>query len=67
MVRQAMRTKVKDARASVKSNSKDAKADVIEAISQIDKAASKGVLHPRAAARRVARLSKQAQKVLLGK
>lgn len=67
MVRQAMRTQVKDAKVELKNNSTDAKATVIEAISKIDKAASKGVIHHRAAARRVARLSKLAQKVLLAK
>jgi small subunit ribosomal protein S20 len=66
-VRQGMRTSVKTAKAELKSNAAGAKATVIEAISQIDKAAAKGVIHPRAAARRVARLSKQAEKVLLGK
>lgn len=64
-VRQAMRTKVKQARSTLQGNAPEAaKKDVIEAISQIDKAASKGVIHPRAAARRVARLSKLASKVL---
>jgi small subunit ribosomal protein S20 len=67
MVRQSMRTQVKDAKVEVKNNTKDAKASVIEAISKIDKAASKGVIHHRAAARRVARLSKLAEKVLLAK
>jgi small subunit ribosomal protein S20 len=67
MVRQAMRTQVKDAKVEIKNNTADAKATVIEAISKIDKAASKGVIHPRAAARRVARLSKLAQQILIGK
>jgi small subunit ribosomal protein S20 len=62
-----MRTSVKTAKAQLKSNPADAKATVIAAISQIDKAAAKGVIHPRAAARRVARLSKQAGQILLAK
>jgi small subunit ribosomal protein S20 len=67
IIRQSMRTQVKEAKVEVKNNTKDAKAAVIEAISKIDKAASKGVIHHRAAARRVARLSKLAEKILLAK
>jgi small subunit ribosomal protein S20 len=63
--RQSMRTQIKKARASLEGKSPDeAKKTVIGAISLIDKAASKGVIHPRAAARRVARLSKRAHKML---
>jgi small subunit ribosomal protein S20 len=51
---------VKKARAALKAgNFKSAETDVREAIRDLDKAASRGVIHPRNAARRKSRLMKQ--------
>lgn len=54
--RGAARTAVKAARASMSD------ADLKKAISALDKAAEKGVIHPRNAARRKSRLMKAARK-----
>jgi len=56
----AVRTQVKRVRAAIAGKDKaGAKKALQEAISQIDKAATKGTLHPKAASRTIARLSAQ--------
>jgi small subunit ribosomal protein S20 len=52
------RTAIKDARASLESRT-ESQAAVMAAISALDKAAQKGAVHPRNAARRKGRLMKQ--------
>lgn len=56
--RGAARTAVKDARTAVESKT-DSQKSVLFAISMLDKAANKGAIHPRNAARRKGRLMKQ--------
>ena len=56
--RGAARTAVKDARTALESKT-DLKTSVLFAISMLDKAANKGAIHPRNAARRKGRLMKQ--------
>ena len=56
--RGAARTAVKDARTALESKT-DTKSSVLFAISMLDKAANKGAIHPRNAARRKGRLMKQ--------
>jgi len=56
--RGAARTAVKDARAALESKT-DSQKSVLLAISMLDKAANKGAIHPRNAARRKGRLMKQ--------
>ncbi len=57
-----LKTVVKKADAAIVSGSADKDTAVKNAISAIDKAASKGVLHKNTASRKVARLSKAAAK-----
>ena len=58
--RGAARTAVKKARAAFETNSAEpSKAAVLEAISMLDKAAQKGILHKNNAARRKSRLMKR--------
>ena len=56
--RGAARTAVKDARTALDSKT-DSQTSVMFAISMLDKAANKGAIHPRNAARRKGRLMKQ--------
>jgi small subunit ribosomal protein S20 len=56
--RGSARTAVKDARAAL-TGGQDSQASVMAAISALDKAAQKGAIHPRNAARRKGRLMKQ--------
>lgn len=56
--RGAARTAIKDARASLESG-QETQASVMAAISVLDKAAQKGAIHPRNAARRKGRLMKR--------
>ena len=56
--RSKTRTVIRDAREALDSKT-DAKAAVLLAISELDKAAAKGVIHKRNAARRKGRLMKQ--------
>ncbi|HEY4706985.1 MAG: 30S ribosomal protein S20 [Deltaproteobacteria bacterium GWA2_55_10] len=59
-VKSTLRTAVKKVRESVEAGSADeAKTNLKSAISELGKAASKGVLHKKNASRRIARLSKQ--------
>jgi small subunit ribosomal protein S20 len=63
-VKTAVRTALKKAREAIaKGDATSAKALVIAATTQLDKAASKGVLHARNASRHVARLNQQAAAV----
>ncbi len=59
--RGAARTAVKDAHSALTSDA-DRQASVAAAISALDKAAQKGAIHPRNAARRKSRLMKQLAK-----
>jgi len=58
-VRGASRTAVNQARASLAKNAPETKEQVLKAISTLDKAAEKGVIHKNAAARRKGRLMKK--------
>lgn len=58
-VRGASRTAVIQARASLEKNTPETKEAVLKAISALDKAAEKGVIHKNAAARRKGRLMKK--------
>lgn len=63
-VKSAVRTHVKTVRDAVaKQDAKAAKAALEQAASEIDKAASKGVLPRKAASRKVARLAAQVHKL----
>jgi len=60
MVKSKMRTSIKHALAAMASEDKGAaQARVAEAISEVDKAAQKGVIHPNNAARQKSRLMKR--------
>jgi small subunit ribosomal protein S20 len=61
-VRAALRTKIKTANTQITSNSTDAAASVVDAISALDKAAAHGVIHPNNAARRKSRLMRKLNK-----
>jgi len=58
-VRGASRTAVSQARASFEDKAPETKDLVLKAISELDKAAGKGVIHKNAAARRKGRLMKK--------
>jgi small subunit ribosomal protein S20 len=58
-VRGAARTAVNQARASLAKNTPETKEAVLKAISALDKAAEKGVIHKNASARRKGRLMKK--------
>jgi small subunit ribosomal protein S20 len=58
----AMRTALKKARAAVESKAKNAAQEVAFAVSQIDKAVTKGVIHKKAGSRLVSRLVTKAAK-----
>jgi len=58
-IRSTMRTYVKQVREAVSGGNKDeAKTALVRAISYIDKAATKGVIHKATASRKISRLSK---------
>ena len=57
--RGASRTAVTQARAALEKNTPETKEAVLKAISLLDKAAEKGVIHKNAAARRKGRLMKK--------
>jgi small subunit ribosomal protein S20 len=57
------RTAVKKARVAIDSNASDAPEAVRAAISALDRAATKGVIHKNNAARRISRLMKALNKV----
>ncbi len=58
-VKSATRTYVKKARTAIAQHSPDSEAEVLAAISALDRAAKKGVIHPNNAARRKSRLMKR--------
>lgn len=58
-VKSAVRTFVRKAERGIVAAAEDTQDLVVQAISKLDKAASKGVLHPRNAARRKSRLMKK--------
>jgi len=58
-VKSSTRTYVKRARTAIAQNPVDAQADLIAAVSALDRAAKKGVIHPNNAARRKSRLMKR--------
>jgi small subunit ribosomal protein S20 len=58
-VKSAVKTFIRKAERSIVAASEDSAELVVQAISKLDKAASKGVLHPRNAARRKSRLMKK--------
>ena len=63
-VRTSLKTSTKKARSAVASGDGEAAtAQVLETSRQLDKAASKGIVHQRTAARRKSRLAKAANKV----
>ncbi len=55
----ALRTSVKKAEAAVQTNDEKAKDLVVTAAKQLDKAATKGLIHKNAAARKKSRLTKK--------
>ena len=60
IVRSRVKTEVRKVREAVASNdAAAAEAELRQAMKDLNKAASKGVLHPRNASRRIARLSKR--------
>ncbi len=63
-VKSKFRTLSKKVRADVAAgNSKEITTSLVNAVSSIDKAAKKGVIHKKAAARRVSRLAKAANSI----
>ena len=59
-VKSNLKTVIKKANIAVAAGSADADKAVVEAVSTIDKAASKGVLHKNTAARKVSKMIKKA-------
>lgn len=67
-VKSTMKTQIKKAIAAIETSDKDNAGGLLKnAISSINKAASKNVIHKNNAARKVSRLSKKAHKVLQAK
>ena len=58
-VKSAVKTFIRKAERGIFGGADDSAALVVQAISKLDKAASKGILHPRNAARRKSRLMKK--------
>jgi small subunit ribosomal protein S20 len=58
-VKSAVKTFIRKAEREITAAGDEASSLVVQAISKLDKAASKGVLHPRNAARRKSRLMKK--------
>jgi small subunit ribosomal protein S20 len=65
-VKSATRTYVKKARAAIAQNAVEADEDVTAAISALDRAAKKGVIHRNNAARRKSRLVKRLNRAKAG-
>jgi small subunit ribosomal protein S20 len=61
-VKGAVRTQLKKARALIAAGTADAVTALAQAIKAVDRAASKGVVHPKMAARTKSRLAKAAHK-----
>ncbi len=66
-VRTNVRSAVKKAREAIVADAGAAKPSVLAAVRTLDKAASKGILHKNAAARRISRLAKAAAKAAAAK
>ena len=60
------RTAVKNARVAINTSAPESKEELLKAISALDKAAEKGVIHKNAAARRKSRLMKALNKAKSG-
>ncbi len=58
-IRTRTRTAVKEARQAIELRAEDAPQAVLKAVSQLDRAAAKGVIHKNAAARRKSRLMRR--------
>ncbi len=58
-IKSAVKTYIRKAERSIVATSEESAAQVVVAISKLDKAASKGILHKRNAARRKSRLMKK--------
>ncbi len=66
-IRTALKTYVKTANSAIATSDTDTSADaVVRAISALDKAANKGIIHRNQAARRKARLMKRFNKAAVG-
>lgn len=61
-IKSNLKTVVKKADAAIAVGAADKEAAVVAAVSAIDKAASKGVLHKNTAARKISRMAKRANK-----
>ena len=61
-IKSNLKTVVKKADAAIAAGAADKEAAVVAAVSEIDKAASKGVLHKNTAARKISRMAKRADK-----
>ena len=61
-IKSSLKTVVKKADAAIAAGAADKEAAVVAAVSAIDKAASKGVLHKNTAARKISRMAKRANK-----
>ncbi len=59
MVKSKVRTSIKRARAVLEDGSGDATTQVLKAVSELDKAVSKGIIHRNQAARKKSRLMKK--------
>jgi small subunit ribosomal protein S20 len=66
-IRATVKTAVKEVRSAVEGAAADAGAALSKAVSTIARAGSKGVLHKKTVARKVARLSKKVGKAAAGK
>ncbi len=58
-VRSELKTRIKNAERSAAAGEETAAADAVKAVSTIDRAAAKGVIHKNAAARKKSRLAKR--------
>lgn len=63
-VKSRIKTAVKKLEQSLEGAAESARPLLVQAVSLIDRAGSKGVLHPRNASRKISRLSKKAHKRL---
>ena len=61
-IKSNLKTVVKKADAAIAAGAADKEAAVVAAVSAIDKAASKGVLHKNTAARKISRMAQRANK-----
>jgi small subunit ribosomal protein S20 len=66
-IRATVKTAVKEVRSAVEESTADAGAILSKAVSTIARAGSKGVLHKKTVARKVARLSRKVRKAAAGK